>query len=269
MNFRNVNKFLLFGIFLLLFFKGGRCEDPDLFVEGDFEDFYINTIDNIYLVSSNQAIIKYNRKGKEQFTINPKILGRLGSADVSNSLELLFYYPDPNTAVITDNTLSEKRRIDVNDLGFNRTTLAARSTEKGIWIYDENNINLKRITQNGKVLNESNQLLQFTQGDLNPTSLRSRTNRIYLNAPAQGIIMFDNFGNYLKTIPVKGVRTFEVSNDVLWYWKKGKVGSYDLKRFKRKKVNLPLDTLPANAKSIRYTEKALFVLDKHGLKVYK
>lgn len=262
-------KFLCSGILLLLFSNLIKGQDPELFIEGDYERFYINTINNIYLVSLNQAVTQYNKKGKVQFSINPKLLGRLGSADVSNSLELLLYYPDPNTAVITDNTLSEKRRIALNDVGFNRASLAARSTEKGIWIYDENEVNLKRISIKGEVLYESNQLFQYTQSDLNPTTLKSKTKRIFLNAPDQGIMMFDNFGNYIKTIPVKAVRTFNVSNNVLFFWKKGKVGGYDLKQFKKMKVNLPLDTIPSEAKKIRYTKDALFVLDNQGLKVFK
>ncbi len=260
---------LLLIVLLAALVRPVKGQDFKWLAKGEFSNFYLAPSNQVYLVKPNQALLKHNLKGGKQYSINVKMLGRLGSVDVLNPLEILLYYPEPNVAVFTDNTLTEKKRWNLDNLGFSQAKLATRSSETGIWIYDESDVDLKRIDQEGKIIYESDQLYRYVKKDINPIALKAQSKQVYLNVPAKGILLFDNFGSYIKTVPIKGIRTFQVANDVLFYWKKGKVGKFNLNTFARKKADFSFDQLPEKVKKLRFWKGSFYVLDQSGLKLYK
>jgi hypothetical protein len=61
-------------------------------------------------------------------------------------------------------------------------------------------------------------------------------NYLYLNDPNIGIILFDIFGAYFKTLPIKSINKFNVVGNKIYYKKENKFYSYELKNYETEEI---------------------------------
>ena len=238
-------------------------------IKGNYKQCYVDNLGNYYLLTGDNTLKKFNSQGQQKHSINLKMLGKLATVDVTSPLEVLLHYPDADVLVLVDNTLSVKQRVELGRTGYGEVELAAYSTEEGFWIFDESDGRLKRIDKQGNTIHESNPLYRYARENLEPENLLAYGSRVYLNNPKSGIMVFDNYGTYIKTLPLAGIRTFEAGKHVLTYWDGKKAGSFDLRTGEKLSLDLPLKPLPEEAVQIRYKKGMLLVLDNQGLKIYK
>ena len=117
-----------------------------------------------------------------------------------------------------DNTLSPTSKvIDLTDLELDETSLVCRSYNDGIWYYDPIRFELIRKNQELKTTNTSGNLANILSINIQANYLVEHNNKVYLNDPKNGILVFDNFGTYLKTIPIYGVSSFQVKDQFIIY----------------------------------------------------
>jgi hypothetical protein len=89
-------------------------------------------------------------------------------------------------------------------------------------------------------------------------------NYVYLNDSTQGILVFDSYGTYYKTIPITGLNTFQVRGDDLFYLSKNRIHAFHLKTIMEDETKAP-DTL---ATEIRIEKNLLYERDKDTLQVF-
>jgi hypothetical protein len=66
-----------------------------------------------------------------------------------------------------------------------------------------------------------------------------KSRKVYLNVPGFGILVFDRFGNYSKTIPLEIPGEFQVTDQHLYYFKEGELWSFDLQSNSPGRLELP------------------------------
>ncbi len=72
------------------------------------------------------------------------------------------------------------------------------------------------------------------------------------------------YGTYHKTIPIKGIGTFQVSNNKIIYYKGGKLKSFDLMTLNEGEMALPsTDIIDA-----RTEKEKLYLLKQKSLDIY-
>ena len=54
-------------------------------------------------------------------------------------------------------------------------------------------------------------------------------NKIYLNNPSTGVLIFDIYGTYYKTIPIKNLHNFQPIADWIYYISNNKIKAYNIK----------------------------------------
>ena len=69
--------------------------------------------------------------------------------------------------------------------------------------------------------------------------MREHKNKVYLTDPDHGVYVFDIYGNYIKRIPIKGIRKLRISNDRLFYMKASEMVAFHLVDGSEQKVMLP------------------------------
>jgi DNA polymerase elongation subunit (family B) len=74
--------------------------------------------------------------------------------------------------------------------------------------------------------------------DLHPDALLEYNGNVYLHDPMEGILVFDVFGTYSKTIPLYSVRDFQLSDAVIQYFSSGKISKYHLRELWTKELKL-------------------------------
>jgi hypothetical protein len=98
---------------------------------------------------------------------------------------------------------------------------------------------LRKIDEQLNIIRESDDLTLLFNAVIKPTFLLEADNRLFVNVPDVGIHVFDVFGAYSQTIPLKGLDNFQVFKGQLVYFQKGQLLSYNLQTFNTRPVPLP------------------------------
>lgn len=197
-------------------------------VKADF--FTTDNFGNSYFVKGDE-IRKYNPSGDLLKIYSNKNLGRITSIDASNPLRLLVFYRDQSSIVILDDLLSQNADpINLMDLSLEQSDVVCNSFNNGMWFFNRQNANLIRLNDNLQTAVNTGNLNRLLGTELKPNFILEYDGYVYLNNPAEGILVFDIYGTYSKTINIKGLQHFQVKEQSLIYYDNDSLKSYQLKQ---------------------------------------
>jgi hypothetical protein len=262
-----MNRLITFLILLPLIAFMPGTKSPDVSVKTDADKITSDNLGNVYLIK-DESIFKYDSLGVLQKTFNNKTFGAITSADATNALRIVLFYKDFNRVVTLDNTLSQNgEALTLETIGFPLASLVAASHDNGLWIYDMRNFELIRLNRNMQEEHRSGNLSQILGIELQPNFMIEKDNRVFVNNPGTGILVFDVFGTYSKTIPVLNLKSFQVRDDAVVYYKDYHLQMDFIKLNDHIDFTSPLgDTA---TKDMRMERNAIFVLNNKGLDIYK
>lgn len=218
-----------------------------------------------YVINQKQELIKVHPENDRVVAYSLLRYGQPTSVDASNPLKVLLFFKDFNIVVLLDNTLSEKAVMKLQPKGFLQVETACTSLDNNVWIYDGLNYKLRKIDEQLNTLRESEDFsLLFPQPPI-PTFMREVDNYLFVNAPDVGVLVFDLFGTYVKTLPIKGLQTFQVIRQQLIYFKDGQLHSYHMQALKNSII--PIPAVPGT-QSVKILEHNLLLLGDNGLNLY-
>lgn len=217
----------------------------------------VDNFSNFYSADDHR-LMKYSSDGQYLYPYEELRYGKIGMLDVNNPLKILVYYPDFSTVVTLDKFLSPLNTYNFFALGYQNVSVVGSSIDGRIWFYDNIDFKLKKIDETGKVYRESQPLNVVLEETPNPNYLCERDDKVYMNDPELGILVFDIFGSYAKTIPLKGLQKFQVLQQQIVYFDNYRLNSYNPVTFESKSIALP-DT----------TQMLQAVLEKDRLAILK
>ena len=217
----------------------------------------VDNFSNFYSASDN-GVIKFSPDGKFICRYEEFKYGKVGMVDATNPMKLLVFYPDFMTVAILDRFLSPLNTYNFFQMGYQNVSAVASSTDGRIWFYDNIEFKLKKIDETGKIFRESQQLNVILEETPNPNFMVEKDNMLYMNDPNIGILVFDVFGSYSKTIPLKGLKKFQVLQEQIVFFDGIQLNSYSSSTLELKSLALP-DTIGVS----------LAVLEKDRLGVMK
>ncbi len=229
--------------------------------ESDF--FTTDNLSNVYVVKANE-LTKYDKTGKLLYKYSNKNFGNITFVDASNMLRILVFYKDFLQVAFLDNTLSANGDpINLEELGFQRSQLVCSSHNSSMWIYDQQNFELIRIDQNLLKTQQTGNLSAALNTEIQPNYLLEYDNKVYLNNSTTGVLIFDVYGTYYKTIPVKDALMFQPIGDLVYYMSDKKIKAYNTKTTEEKQFDIPLKgfesfRLEMNVLMLR-TSKAIYL----------
>ena len=208
-------------------------------VNVDGDRHFSDPMGNVYIIKNNH-LVKFVQDYTQAAEYTNLFLGNIHSIDVSDPFRILMYYKDHNQVVWVDNYLSEIRSpIWLDDLGVDQAQLVCSSNQGGFWIFNGLNNQLQYFDVNLQFVHESVTLNSLTGPDIQPAFMLEKSRNVYLNVPGFGILIFDRFGNYSKTIPLEIPGEFQVTDQNLFYFKDGELYSFDLQTNSPGKLELP------------------------------
>lgn len=226
-------------------------------LERTAEQIQVDKMKQLYLLENAYSLSKYSPTGDFLYRYNENNLGEISFVDVSNPLRVMVYYDDYTTLVLLDRTLSEVQRHDLSELDLAQVQALGLASDNNIWLFDNNTYTLKKIDAQNQVLAESVDLSLLLTENITPTLLLEKAARVYLNAPDAGILVFDIFGNYIKTIEITGLDAFQVYDEQLFYVQDQELYSYHLKTFFTQKIELPI--LEKNLKQVYVNQNIIYL----------
>lgn len=165
--------------------------------------------------------------------------GTITDIDTNNPLKVLVYYRDFMEIQVLDNTLSEITALSLDQLAYDDVRAVASSNDNNIWIYDAARYQLIKMDDTGRELISSINLTELSLNDLDPTDIKEGGNRVYLTDPEIGIIVFDNLGQYISTLPIKGISEVWVDRQSIIYPQGKRLMAYQQSLLRDTEVTLP------------------------------
>ncbi|MFN7118714.1 MAG: hypothetical protein ACK4TA_18085 [Saprospiraceae bacterium] len=227
-------------------------------------------LQQIYAVTPNNTIIKFVPKGtsdyQEQYRFSNNTLGELDHLDATDPFNLLLYYPDYQTIITLDRTLNQTGSFNLIAAGVVQARTAALSNDGYIWVYDEAAFQLRQLNRTGKALLESQQLSLLLPQAPQAHQLTARENLVYLSDPQLGILVFNNFGQYLKLIPLQNIAKFQILDKLLIYKRGNTLELYNLITSQHSVMSLPTGLNESD--QVQVQQGRLFVQKKDRIEIY-
>ena len=236
-------------------------------VPGPIIDYTVDNLGNLYLVNNTGQIKKVSSTGDSIAVFNNvRQYGKIGLMDVSNPLKVLLYFRDFGTIVVLDRFLNTRNTIDLRTQQLFQVNAIGQSYDNNIWVFDELESKLKRIDEDGRVLDESNDFRLMLESAPAPQFIVDQNRVVYLYDSAKGVYMFDYFMAFKNRIQLKGWTDFTVINGVMY----GRDVNM-LYRYEPGTLNLQQYPIPAgmrDAQKIKITPGYLYVLRNNRLDIF-
>jgi hypothetical protein len=187
------------------------------FIEGSYSNFYIDNLNNIYLLNKNNQLKKLNANGDSVAVSNAlKKYGDIYSVDVSNPLKILVYYKDFSTLIILDRFLSNLNTIDLRKYGILQAQAVAQSYDNNYWVFDAVENKLKKIDDNGNILLQTPDFRTIFNEEFSPEKIIDNNGLAYLYDSKKGWLIFDYYGAFKQNIPQSNLNNVQVINNDLY-----------------------------------------------------
>ena len=234
---------------------------------GDVTDFSVDNLGNIFILYQNGQLKKLNPAGDSLAVFNDvRRYGKLFSMDVTNPLKILLYYKDFSTVLILDRLLNSRGTIDLRKLNLYQVKTISQSYDNNIWVFDEFESKLKRISDEGKVLDQFTDFRVLFDSTPSPQFIIDQNKQLYLYDSLKGIYIFDYYGAFKSRIPFTGWTDFSVINNFLvgrdqQYLYRYEPGTLDLQRYR-----IPFSMI--NGRKVLITHGKIYLLRNNKLEVY-
>lgn len=226
--------------------------------------FTTDNLGNCYIIQ-NDLLEKFDNKGNLLKTYSNKSFGKISFVDVSNPLKLMLFYRDFLQIIFLDNMLAQNGiAISLDNMGFQQIHQVCSATNNGLWVYNQQNFELIRFDQNLQKTQQTGNISQLLSIELEPDFISEYNNFVYLNNPKTGILVFDIYGTYYKTIPIKCQSNFQIKDHSIFYFSDQKFKSYNMKTLEETSFSLP----DSEVFSARSEKETLFLLKQNSLDIY-
>ena len=233
----------------------------------DIVDFSVDNLGNIYVINGDNQLKKLGPSGDSLAVFNDvRRYGKIGSVDVTNPLKILVYFRDFTTVIELDRFLNIINTIDLRTQNILQAKAVALAYDNNVWVFDELDARLKRIADDGSMIDQSTDFRQLFDTVPDPILIRDRDNLVYLYDTVKGVYIFDHYGTLKTHLDLSGWKDFDVIG-------KNMLGRDERKfyRYQQATLNLLEEPIPASyrgATHIRITPMVVYVLKKTGLEVY-
>lgn len=236
-------------------------------ITGNFTMMDVDVLNNIYLITAGNQLKKYRPNGDSMAVFNDvKKYGNPTLMDVSNPLKVLLYYKNYSTVVMLDRLLSQRNSINFRQQNIFSVKAIATSYDNNIWLFDEQDYKLKKIDEEGKILQESTDWRVLISAVPSPTTIIDNNNFVYLYDEAKGFYIFDYYGTYKNNLPFLNWKNIAVSGGRITGMQDNKLHSYVIESLNDKTYTIP--SFFRNYLSIKAINGKVYVLKEDALEIY-
>jgi hypothetical protein len=236
-------------------------------IKGDFVSFTVDNLDNIYTLNSRNQIKKINASGDSVAVYNDvRKFGAATLIDVSNPLKVLLYYQDFATIVTLDRFLNVRNSIDLRKQNILQARVIGQSYDNKIWVYDELENKLKKIDEDGKLLQETSDFRLLLGQSPTPVKIFDENKFVYLYDPLQGIYVFDYYGALKNNIMIIGWQNLKVTGKYIFGSRSDTLYRYEIRNFQYDEWKMPEEI--SHSKAFNFTSARLYALKNDGIEIY-
>ncbi|ELR73088.1 hypothetical protein C900_05723 [Fulvivirga imtechensis AK7] len=225
----------------------------------------IDRLNNIYIADKKGNLKQYTH-GQLNQVFSPQQTGEITLVEAWNPLKIFLFYADFQEYIFLDRFLTSAQRYSSRDLS-SFSGLITISADNNLWVVDYVDFGLRKYNINFRQFTiETPFDLLLDPDNYEITFIREYQNLVFISDKASGILIFDNMGNYLRKIPVKGTDYFTFHKDQLYYLtNNGRELVAQHIYSSQKEVH----SLPESALFAVSYDKHIAVITEDSLKIYK
>lgn len=259
------NLLLTLGFIFLL--QTGAKHERILKLDISVSQVELDASGNFYVVEGNK-ITMYAPSGDIEYSYSNYYTTKLHNIDVSNPHKiLLFYKQDQKITLLNQYFRTEPEPFFLNEKGYENITAACLSTDDNVWVFDEKQQMLIKLTDAGEFITQGKTLIETFEEPVEPSFMAVSGDRIYMSDPRLGILVFDAIGNYIDTLPLKGVTHFRLDDGKLLYAIGKQARIYNLKTSTESYVEMPHQRYKNATLDIRGKKMMMYLADPNKLDV--
>lgn len=249
------------------FAQGDSSLKRVLVIKGEYVNFTVDNLGNIFLLDKTNQLKKLSPAGDSIAVFNDvRRFGKVYSIDATNPLKVLLYYKDFGTVVVLDRLLNVRTTLDLRKLNILQVKAICLSYDNGIWVYDELEAKLKRIADDGSILDQTGDFRSQLEEAPSPSSIEDDNRLVYLYDSTKGLLVFDYFGTLKNKIPFTGWQDFQVVGKYIVGRKGDLLERYQLSTLLLQERLLPV--ILKDAAKVRIAIDRLYCLRNGNLYIY-
>lgn len=207
--------------------------------------FEVDIYQNIYVVDKNSTLSKLNSTGGFISSYGDGKFGSLTSINVLNPMKIMLFYKESGVILFLDEKLTPiSEPFYLFEKNYQHISLASFSFSNQIILFDPIDSKLFLLDF---FMNEISQN-QITVKDFNPTKLIPIYEKgIVFHDPLNGLIFFDSFGTFEKSISILTNAEIQISGNKVGYFENNIWYEYDFQNLDLRELkveNLIITTNP-------------------------
>jgi hypothetical protein len=232
-------------------------------MKGDIVEFTVDNLDNVYVLNSRNQIKKFNANGDSVAVYNDvKKFGQATLIDVSNPLKILLYYQDFTTVVMLDRFLNPVNSIDLRKQNIFQAKAIGQSYDNKIWVYDEVENKLKKVGEDGKLIQETPDFRLLLGTAPSPIKIFDENRYVYVYDSIYGVYVFDYFGALKNNIMIDHWQNFKVAGKYIFGSRSDTLFRYEIPSFRVDEWKMPEEIYKSN--SFNFSSSRLYALMKNA-----
>lgn len=222
-----------------------------------------------YYIQNNNELWMYNRYDTLFRKFSIINLAEITSIDASNALKIQLYYKELGRILYIDNNISDfTSSISLGDYDLAQSTLVCASYDNGFWSYLPGTMSLYRYDQTLRRVVDIESISRFYRGNMmEPAFMKEYSNTLYLFFPDYGILVFDVFGAYVQTLPIRDLTWPDIQSGELIHYRNDSLFFQSLADISKvSALSLPHHN---DLQSVRYSSGKVYMLTAKKLFIYK
>jgi hypothetical protein len=237
------------------------------FIPGNFIYMNVDVLDNIYLITASNQLKKLSPATDSLAIFNDvKKYGNPSYIDVSNPLKILVYYKNFSTVVVLDRLLVYRNNINLRKHNIFKVQSVATSYDNNIWLFDEQDLKIKKIDDDGKVLQESTDMRLLVDTVPSPSQIIDSEGNVFLYDEQRGFYIFDYYGALKQRLPFLHWNNTAIGRNMIYGFSGNTLYSYELRSLNLRKYELP--AFISGYQSIKAMNGKLYLLKPEGIEIY-
>jgi len=222
---------------------------------------------NIYFATYDGNIIRLNNQLEQQQVFSPPNPNSTEILDAWQGLRIFTFHRDLQQFRLINRNLSlhEDYVFPSDKIGF--VEIATPSFDNNIWLIDQTDFSLKKyLIHNQEISSNTPLQLLLNPNDYGILHAQEYQNRIFISTRNAGILIFDNFGNFIRTFDYPGIMHFGFWKDNLYFLSDGKIVLLNLYNNEIKNIDLPADS---NWEFTLIYDDLIYLFSKTCIKLYQ
>ena len=227
-----------------------------------------DNLKNIYVFTASYTLEKFSPDLKLLGRYSNNRLGFPTAIDVSNPMKILLWYADFRTVVFLDRNMTVLGELNLIQAGFPEVRTVAAARDGNLWLYDEVAFKLRKISPEGAIIFESQDLNLVFDTRLSITCLYESDASLYAADAQMGLLQFDNYAQFSQNLPWKGITQFITNGNLLYHIQDDKLHVNLIQGFMATSHQLPVSVPGAPPVKRWLGHRAVLQQEEGMLKIY-